>query len=560
MTAYSEEISVINFSQGMYTADLASSIPDGYCADCKNAIPTGTSVESRFGLKSSSVNFNESHTVDQFPTGFTNFGYTGSEDSPMIIWGSALGSGNPKINMIREGDPLTDPGGSGVITDAAIPEDFYSAVNYNGTYYLFLADGVYKLSNINWTAGTFSTVLVANSPVGDVQSIHFFDRLWTAKGSKIFWTDAISSPGGLPDTWDLTNNFAVIVGKNGPAKIYKLIPLGSRIFIFTSQGLFALTITGSPSDWYSRPLDDNAIVNSYECAFEVGGLIYFISIYGVFVTNGSDSIKLSGPIENYFLAGNFEQGVVSPSKRANVYRLNYMDGGLLASVSNYFIDGGSAYYDVDFCHTFYTRLSNTAWSEWQFNTNSGETKLAGIQIIADSIASYINKSPLSYIMTIQTDSQESGVSRNSVRELMIYDGLRDEWINPVGSSSVSQANIQTEVRTQYFSSQSPNDFKTLKYGFLQMYISDKTKYNDNNYWTYSWDTDANLYDEATSVLKLDPSNIWPQEFTSVKVASDFIFRIAQFRLILNTQNEVNFKIKELYLVQHTERDGPFAIQ
>jgi hypothetical protein len=59
MTAYSEEVTPVNFGQGMFTADLASAIPDGYCAEAKNCVPTGTSVENRFGIKPSSVAFNE---------------------------------------------------------------------------------------------------------------------------------------------------------------------------------------------------------------------------------------------------------------------------------------------------------------------------------------------------------------------------------------------------------------------------------------------------------------------------------------------------------------------
>jgi hypothetical protein len=560
MTAYSEEVIPVNFSQGMFTADLASAIPDGYCAEAKNCIPTGTSVESRFGFKPSSVEFDETYDVEDRFNSFSHLGFTGDPDAPMVLWGSGQGSGSPKLHMIREGDPLTDPGGSAGYLDASIPADFYSAVNYNGEYYLFLSSAVYKLTNINWSAGTFTTTVVPNSPVGSVQAIHFFDRLWTAHENKLYWTDPPASPGGLLETWDTTNNFLALVGNNGPAKIFKIIPLGSRIFAFTSQGLFSITVTGTPTDWYSRPLDDNAIVNSYECAFEVGGLIYYISIYGVFVTNGADSIKLSGPIENNFLAGNFERGDTAPSKRANIYRLNYMDGGMIASVSHYYIDSGTAYYDVDFCRNFYTRLGTTAWSEWNFNTTLNNCKLAGVQVIADSVESYINKSPLSYLMCIVTDSRSAGTNRSSVRQLMVYDGLKDEWVNPTGSPSITESNVQVDIKTQFFNSGSPTNFKTYKYGFLEMYISNNDRFDDSNYWTYAWQTERAAYDESTSVAKIDPSELYDIEFTAVKLNAGFKFRMCQFQLSLNTNNTDTFKVKNLYLVQHTERDGPYSIQ
>lgn len=562
MTAYGEQALPVGFAQGLYTADLPSAIPDGYCALCDNAVPTGTSVETRFAFQKANVNFNEADYANQPLTSFSYFGPTGNDDAPIMMWGSNLSIGTPQVHMIREGEPFTDPSG-GTITNGYfainIADDFVGAVNYNDNYFMFLRNQVYLVTAIDWVAGSYTIAAVAGSPGSTCQPIHFFDRLWTADGNTLYWTDAIASPGALPTAWNTSVNFLKVVGKNGPGKIYRIIPMGSRIYIFTSQGLFSLTVAGSPSDWYIRPLDEKAIVNSYDCAFEVGGMIYYISIYGVFVTNGGDSLKISGPIENYFLAGNFESGSVNPSKRSNIYRINYMDGGLIISISNVFISGGTAYFDTTYCRNLYTRLANIAWSEWNYDTPVGDTRIAAVQAIADSVESYINKAPLSYVMVLNTDSV-NGTPRHVQRELMVYDGLRDEWTNPSGGGPTTQANVNAHLRTKFFDAGSPIDIKAFKYAYLNFYMSDKTKFDDSDYWTYGWVTEQDVFDGTADVAKVDPTDIYGLEFNSVKLSSSFYYRILQFELIMNTQNAVNYKVKDLVLKQDTPRDGPFSIQ
>ena len=560
MTAYSEEIQVVNFSKGLYTADLASAIPDGYCAACENAIPTGTSVESRLGLQSSSVGSYTSQLSSEL-FGFSYLGISGKKDNPTLIWGnkSSLISGTPTISMIREGDPFDGSSGTGTINDASITSPFRSAVNYLDNIYLFLDNGVYKLTNINWSAGTFTTTLVTGSPTlgNNVPACHFKDRLWVASADTLYWTNPPASPGAVLETWNTSTNFLKVVGNRGTAVIYKIIPLGSRLYIFSSQGLFYLNVSGAPSTWTLVYADETAVVNSYQCAFERNGLIYYITLYGVYVTNGSDSIKLSGPIENYFLSGSFNQ--LTGGTRANTYRIAYLEGGLVASISNYYAPGLISFYDAEYSKVFYTRLSNTAWSEWQFNTNdSTGNKLIAIEAVADSAVTFINKSPVSYVMAIHSESRASGSNTLALRELMTYDGLQDKWTNQFENSV--EESIRVNLETKYFTSDSPHNYKTLKYSFLEMYFSDKTKYNDNLYWGYVWQSEAAPYFAETLVEDIDISGVNFNEFVSVKLNADFKYRSVQFRLSFDTNNDTSLKVKDLYLIEHTERDGFNAIQ
>lgn len=554
----------VSFGGGLYSADLPSAIPDNYCSVCKNAIPTGTSVENRFGIQVANVNFSESRTLkDTLPTSFTYFGPTGNPDDPIIMYGSDF-NGSSRLHLIREGDPFTDPGGDTVATgyiDAAITGGFVGAVNYNGTFYVFYDTGVHKITAVDWVASSFTISSVVGSPTAiEVPPIHFFDRLWTAQGNKLLFTDAIATPGALPETWNTGTNFISIIGENGPGKIYKLIPVGSRIYIFTSQGLFSLTIAGNPSDWYLRSMDENAIVNSYECAFEVGGLIYYVTIYGVFVTNGADSIKLSGPIENFFLAGNFDSSASSPTKRSNIYRINYLDNGLIVSISNYVISSGTAYYETNNSHNFYTRLGNTAWSEWNYET-AGETgtTLTAVVGTADSVESYINKTPLSYIMVLNSSST-SDIPSNPTRELCVYDGLKDTWTHVDGQPGNS-ADIKVEIKTKYFDSESPTTIKTLPHAYLELFISDKDKYGEHTTWHYAWNTDSEERPyHGDQVNAINPGDVSTPEFHLVAVDAGLSYRSCQFTFTFDTNNSETFKVKNLYLQQKVVGNGPNSIQ
>ena len=550
----------VTFGGGVYSADLPSAIPDNYCSLCINAIPTGTSVENRFGIQTSNVNFEEDTSlVNTLPHSFSHLGVTGDGDAPVLIWGSVF-NGSSRIHMIREGTPFTDPGGGSTsdgYINAAIDGGFVGAVNYNGTYYLVYDTGVHKITAINWVTNTFTLVSVPSSPTANsVPPIHFNDRLWTGDNNRITYTDAIASPGALPETWATSTNFIDIVGEFGPAKIYKFIPLGTRIYIFTSQGLFSLSIAGQPSDWYIKPLDEKAIVNSQECAFENGGLIYYVTIYGVFVTNGSDSIKLSGPIENYFLAGNFDASAVAPDKRSNIYRINYLDNGLVVSISNFVISSGTAYYDTTYCHNFYTRLGNVAWSEWSYSNTVGGMQIAGIVGTADSVESYINKTPLNYIMVLNTQST-SGSPVGVSKELAVYDGLKDTWQR---TGTTQEADLQVRIKSKYFTGTSPIAVKKMINSYIELFISDTTKYNDSTTWEYNWYTDAVAYtSNASAVQSIEDTDIATDEFHMLALDGGLSYRSCQLEFNFFTNNTDTFKVKSLYLRQDTESDGPNSI-
>lgn len=579
---YGEEVSTVSFGGGLFTADLPSAIPDNYCAQCDNAVSTGTSVENRFGFKKSSLAFNEIMYPYEVAVPLSYLGHTGGTNNPTLVWGqihpaTTLTTPVPttyKTHFLREGEKFdaSAPGATGYFTINSTSY-FIGAINYNGFIYVFYSNYILKITSINWAVPSIVSATVLNTPpLMSAHPIHFFDRLWTAHNSRLYFTNAVTTPGGLPETWNISSNFIDIVGRNGPGIIYKLIPLGSRIYIFTSAGLFSLTIAGSPSDWYLRPLDEKAIVNTYDCAFENGGLIYYITIYGVFVTNGSDSVKLSGSIENFFLIGNF-QGTSAPgAKQSNLYRIHYLDGGMIISITSLASSNEvtpQMVFDAPHSYTFYTRMGSVAWSEWDFNTPEGETKLLAILGVADSVLSHINSTPVSYIMTQQGWSTPNlkGIGQ---RELMIYDGLKDEWTNPgyvfpgfpAPVGLLTEADIIVKIATRFFEGSNLIHYKQLKYGYLEIYCSDPTKLSsDGPQWHYEWRTESGIQGfEADSLSEDNLDQIQSLgEFIIVKLRSGFTYRIAQLYFEFDTNNSETFKVKNIHLKQDTLRDGPYFI-
>ena len=572
MAIYSEETILVNLGQGLYSADLPSAIPDGYCSTAENVVATGTSIESRYGFRntSDSVQYKYTEFEGTRTTPFMSFlGSTGNPLNPSIMWGDkgASGGATNNIHLIRDGDPYSQP--VGLVTSdgyfkVTFASTFLSAVNYNGRVYFATDAGVYKVNAITWGATPSWTFQSVNGPVGITSElIHFTDRIWACKGNTIYYTDPPSSPGAFPEVWPSTN-FITVVGRQGPGHVYKMIPVGTRIFLFTSVGIFVLSVLGSPSDWYLRSYDESTRFNSYECAFERQGVIYYITNTGVYLTTGNNTIKLSGMIENYFLAGNYEADNPTGLKKSNLYRIFYLDGGMLISIGTYVLSnvGGTfqAYYDTSNSTHLYSRLDNVAWSEWTLNPDPTKDNIGSFMGIVDSVQTYINKTPLSYVWMNHSLSTIAAPLRGRL-ELFTYDGMIDRWTAVSGSND--QDFIQAKVATRFFDGGNVLEYKSIKRAYLEMFMPQHNFYANRNasgveteYWTYQWNTDQREYNPPIEVMhQPDIPDLAGNEFAILKLWTDYTFRSAQFEMTVNTRDSCNFKLKNLYLKQFTLRDG-----
>jgi len=578
MTAYSEENIKLDFNKGMYTADLHSAIPNGYAQRLFNLIATGTSLENRKGLKSTSVFQSEppSVSLNISPTLYYAGGESGNSNNP-ILFGEGTTVDDNYLLMVRERDPDNFTQGDWSNGTTYVPltsggsyASLIGALNYNDRTYVFTTAKIYKVTGINWNANT-STKTEITGPTGLFsEPIHFMDRLWVAGGNTLYYTDAISSPGAYPETWNVGTNFIKVMGRLGGGKIYKLVPLGSRIYIFTSIGLFALTITGSPSDWYLRPIDEKACVTSRNCAVEVDGVIYYVSKYGVYALMGGERAKLSDAIGNYFVTGPMSDNLYSSDHEGFDYSLHFMDNGLLLNISHYFFDEDSypfIQYGKDKSVVFYARLNSLAWTLWDFSSGSeGITLVGGI---ADNISTYVDNVPVTFLNILHTQRTMGDPGEPHYCEMFQYTGTQDSYIydslgdpleGPVSYYSQTD-DIKCHVTSAIVPAGSPIEYKILKYAYLNVYMSNYMTYSDPDSWNYywiAWPDQHGPHNDEIRELTIENGDAY--NFNMVKLNAGFTFRVLYIGLEFSTASHSLFKIKELNMLIHDLRDGPYGVQ
>lgn len=600
MAIYSEETVEINFGSGLFSADLPSAIPDGFCSEALNVVPTGTSVESRYGFRKSSVSFFQSsiNPPDDNEIYLSRMEANQNLGLPAMVWGAKNGA-NDCMYMVRDGSIKTNPvtptitDGYAIINLGALGR-FRGAMNYNNRMYFNTTTGVYKINSITWSASPSISSTSVTGPVGCTTGLfHFQDRIWTSKDNVIHYTDPPATPGAFPETWNIGTNFIVLVGTRGPAIIYKMIPLGTRIYVFTNQGLFVLSINGGPSDWYLRIADDKVKVNNLNCAFELSGVIYFVCDLGVFATTGNSTVKLSGSIENLFLQGNQTDPSEIGQRRFTDYRIDYLDGGMLVSISPRVLktndNGGSnvtAFYVGEDCQILYSRVDSVAWSKWEFPPNNPDSdsdpnynyRINAVLGVCDNIATYVNSAPLSYVWLAHSRSISSDAWPSlsyPAQQLFNYDGFSDiytaaQWLgnNPSGTGSTMtpaevSAPLYGSIRSHYFNGGNPIAVKQFNKAFLDLFLPTPEAYSNLNqsdvstkFWRYRWFTDQRVYVPSDTILYNQPvPDTFANEFSIVALSSNFKFRTCQIELRFRLVDNTIFKVKKLYLKEFTQRDA-----
>jgi len=550
-----EEYFRVLLGQGMYTAELASNIPDGFSAICYNVVATGDSLENRPGLRRSSVSWmlfelasgsGKSPDTEKINILYQLNPSIYNSNAPAFAWGSGGGTVPEnvpfgyRLNLVRSyGDAAT---GDGFMT-VPLPSPVLGICQYLDTVYFILqGTGVYKITAIDWVADTISYVAIPSAAGGVFHGLFpFKDRLWAYQGQYLYFTD-IAATGGYPETWAFTTNRIPFVGSSGIGAIKKVIPLGNKLIVFTSAGLFTLLVEGSPQSWILRQLDSESICTTSQCAFESRNIVYYVNTQGVWATNGLQCTKLSSVIEDqWFLA-----------KGKRIHTINSYEDGMIVSISK-LVTVDPNYYDAPSCRTFYSKLDPIAWTEWNImdtqyadDTNYAGYRIASIQSVTKKIPTYLNPDPTVYVLAYITNSVETYV-QPAILQLLIFDGGKDQYV--IADGTVAENQVGVLVKTKYVDGGNPYNLKQCKRGLVELYTSDS-----QHKFTTSWDIDASVGDSTAVRTTLNQDYTVGKGSNLIQIPSLFHYRRCSLILSADLQSdESQIKIKDVAIVQNTER-------
>jgi hypothetical protein len=544
---YGEEIYKIDVGQGIYTAELASNIPDGFSASAFNFIATGDSLESRQGLRPSSIDYKKSHNVSQVSSFYGFFTQLSIDENTLPQWGWAWSDGTTNtISFIR----------SGAVGSAA--GDGYMEINMGATgtpigmclygdrvYFSIIGVGVYKINTINWStdAITFSLIAGSAAPQG---LFAFKDRLWGWYRDRLYYTD-IAPVGGYPEVWNSSTNFVPFRGPFGYGSIMDVKIIGNRLLVFTESGLFSLIVEGAPQSWILRMLDGDSYSTVGRCAFESKNVVYYVNTQGVWATNGLYSTKLSGTIEDRFFTGTGRRFLT----------LHSLEDGMLLSIGN-LVDGASFKFDTPNCGLFYSKLDPIAWTEWGvedptgIEVGMGSDKIALVHSVTKKLPCFLVDDPTTFILFSVSDSSKAS-PQGSRFQLGILDGGTDIVWGRTGAST-KQSPVVMYLKTKFFDGGDPYSDKSNKLGMLEMFTSDSQHMIQT-----SWDADTTTLSSIRETNTVDyvvgtGSNL-------IKIKSDFMYRRCSLQLRTHLQGDNStIKIKDIAIRQNTGAAVPEQVQ
>lgn len=545
---YGESVHRIPVGKGIYTAELPSNIPDGFSESAYNFVATGDSLENRIGIRQTTITYSKDYL--QNPIGYYHvMKNLGDAFGVALAW-AAYNPATAATSMSLLRAMGVGGGGDGYIEfnpGTAVT----SICQYNNTIYFSSSASPYvsKITNINWvtdavTIATVPTSSVTGAPL--LGLMPFKDRLFGYTGNRIYYTE-IAALGGLPETW-VTTNYIPVNGVNGAIGIQSIVPLGNKIFIFTNNGTFVLTVQGEPASWILKPFDSESSCTSSVSAFEMKGIIYYVNSAGVWATNGASITKLSGVIEDIFFQ----------SKGSWAYLIYPYEDGILLSVIKY-TSAGSGKMDAPNCRLFYTKLDPVAWTEWGIQPQPGEVnnfganRLVYFTGLSKKISSFTNNSPSVYGLAVVSDSSEA-TPQNHRLQLVIFDGGENQLITRAGDTVTVP--IPLFLKTKYVDGGNAYSDKFAKEGLLELYTSD-TKHMFES----SWDMDATT-GSTTTVRVTDY-----EEFTVgnasnlIRIWAQFYWRRCAFLFKANLQsNTSQIKIKDIAIRMDVGRPEPEVVR
>lgn len=542
MTVHSEETLPIPVGAGIDSYNHPVNIQDGFCPIITNFIAKGDRLVTRKGfIPPLSIDTRSTYTGMGHETWYTRLPYSGNEDWPVAIW--SILNDTWMIRQFNRDAPGSTSGDTSIVKFAGIT-GFRGAATYLDKIYILDDSGLNSDTVWNWSAGTVTETLIENDLAGKRGLFVFKDRMWCWDDTKIYYTDVPASPGAYPETWDVNGKFIHIGAGTGLGKIYNIIPIGTKLFVFTSSGFYNVSVLGSPINWVVRLIDATVAVNHQNCAYENNGLIYFVDGRGVWATNQDETKLISEPIQDVFEVGIVEETYYE-------WKLVPFDDGLLVCKTKSVVDGvppAGTQKTVSEARLFYTRLDNIAWTEFTFAQS-------GMQP-ADILGGFSNMEMqhiwgrANYIILAHGNSHDGAFASLTV-ECLVASGYQDS-LRAVGGST------ETDVVVSSFTSKIVRGTmlteKHGKYGYIN-YSCSGVAGSDINI-TYNWVPEIAANNVSGSLI----DDVLDSDEGLVRIPAVEYFR--HFQLTVTTTLDTNIReytilgaTLELHSHRKTERNA-----
>lgn len=357
---YGEESIPIPVGRGIDSYNHTANLEDGFCSSVKNFIAKGDRLVTRRGfIPPLNIDTRSTYPTNGHDVWYTRLPDVTQETWPVAIWG--VGADTWMIRQFDRDAPGSTSGDLSIVKFGSI-QHFRGAVAYLDKIYVLDDSGLNVDTAWNWSAGSVTETLITADLAGKRGLFVFKDRLWCWDDNKIYYTDAPTSPGAYPETWDVNGKFIHIGAGTGLGKIHSIIPIGTKLFIFTNTGFYNVSVLGSPANWVTRLVDATVAVNHQSCAYENKGFIYFVDTRGVWVTNQDEVKLISEPIQD-----NFDTGILEETYYE--WKLVPFDDGILVCKTKTVLDGifpAGTQKTTTEAKLFYSKLDNISWTEFVF--------------------------------------------------------------------------------------------------------------------------------------------------------------------------------------------------
>ena len=537
MTVYSEEILPIPVGLGLDTYGHPANIPEGFVQQADNVIALQDRMETRKGFQPPDAV--DTREVLYLLTPSRNFFYTEIPNAfigkiPSAMWGDHAGNlwamkGSSFFNPSSI-DP-TDPSIANFSTVSA----FKGACVYLDKIYINTAGTIKEVTSAwNWATPTVTVVAITDAPSNTYGLFAFKDRLWTWDYNKIYYTDVPASPGAYPETWDTTGNFIHIGANAGSGEIYSIVPVGTKLFVFTATGLYTVSVIGSPANWIVRVLDKTVKCNQNNCALVSEGLMYFVDVTGVYVTDGSSVNLITKAIDNVFV----EQSSYS------YYSLHPFEDGMLLSKQNVSLTGtypSSSNTVTSDAEIYFSRFDFIAWTKITFATTTQPSAILG----AFSNINVYGISSVGNFIILGHGTSSAGTPGDITFQLLQYTGYQDE-LRPDGAAE-QVADVTSIIKTKILRGEMFK-LKRAKYAYLNVSCDGASL--DAMEMTYAWNTET--ADSIASGTVTD-GIVDPAE-ALFKISADFQWRHLELELSATLSSDVQqYSILGAGVINHTHR-------